>query len=168
MRCTAIGRSASHARSSGSWIHCLHPVWTSSSSLVANCLMLPSAISSVTSAQPGGGAWRGSSRRMPDKAVSADESTGPSAAQRFVLRAIRGYQVVFAPMYAGSCRYLPSCSMYASEAVERHGVGRGGWLALRRLMRCHPFGGHGLDPVPAAAPRKRPRAQPLDSGSNSY
>ena len=71
-----------------------------------------------------------------------------SLAQRLLLRVIRGYQLFFAPMYAGSCRYLPSCSAYAAEAIERHGAARGGALAVRRLLRCHPFGGHGHDPVP--------------------
>jgi putative membrane protein insertion efficiency factor len=47
-----------------------------------------------------------------------------------------------------SCRYTPSCSAYAIEAVERYGAARGGWLAAKRLCRCHPFGGHGYDPVP--------------------
>jgi uncharacterized protein len=46
------------------------------------------------------------------------------------------------------CRYWPSCSEYARQAVERHGALRGGWLAARRLGRCHPWGGHGADPVP--------------------
>lgn len=68
--------------------------------------------------------------------------------QRVTLSLIRGYQVLFSPMFAGSCRYVPSCSTYAAEAVQRFGAVRGSALALRRLMRCHPFGGHGYDPVP--------------------
>jgi putative membrane protein insertion efficiency factor len=46
------------------------------------------------------------------------------------------------------CRYWPSCSQYAIEAIERHGATRGAWLATRRISRCHPWGGHGVDPVP--------------------
>lgn len=48
------------------------------------------------------------------------------------------------------CRFIPSCSEYALEALEVHGTGRGSWLAARRLCRCHPWGGHGFDPVPPA------------------
>ena len=47
-----------------------------------------------------------------------------------------------------TCRYAPSCSAYAIEALERHGALKGGWIALKRIMRCHPWGGHGYDPVP--------------------
>jgi putative membrane protein insertion efficiency factor len=47
-----------------------------------------------------------------------------------------------------SCRYAPSCSQFAIEALEKHGALRGGWMALKRIMRCHPWGGHGYDPVP--------------------
>ena len=50
------------------------------------------------------------------------------------------------------CRYQPTCSSYALEAVEVHGAGRGSWLAVRRLCRCHPWGGHGWDPVPLPEP----------------
>jgi putative membrane protein insertion efficiency factor len=51
-------------------------------------------------------------------------------------------------MLPPSCRYVPSCSAYAIEAVSRYGALKGGWLALRRILKCHPFGGHGHDPVP--------------------
>ena len=64
---------------------------------------------------------------------------------------IRAYQLVLSPFCMGSCRYLPSCSEYAMEAVERHGALKGSWLALRRLLRCHPWGADGYDPVPPAA-----------------
>ncbi len=52
------------------------------------------------------------------------------------------------------CRFLPSCSEYAVDALETHGAARGGWLALRRVTRCHPFGGHGFDPVPPRSPSR--------------
>ncbi len=65
------------------------------------------------------------------------------------------YQRWLSPLMGPSCRYQPSCSAYAREALERHGLLRGGWLSLRRLMRCHPWGGHGFDPVP-------PVAEPVD------
>ena len=72
----------------------------------------------------------------------------PSGPQRLVAGAIRGYQLAIAPVLGPACRFEPSCSRYAAEAVERHGVARGSWLALRRLLRCHPLGGYGFDPVP--------------------
>lgn len=60
------------------------------------------------------------------------------------------YQRVLSPYWPGACRYTPTCSHYAQEAIERHGLGRGGWLTLRRLARCTPWGGRGFDPVPPA------------------
>jgi uncharacterized protein len=71
-----------------------------------------------------------------------------SLGQRVVLAILRGYQVMFSPMFAGSCRFVPSCSSYAVEAVTRFGVIRGSSLAARRLLRCRPFAAHGFDPVP--------------------
>jgi putative membrane protein insertion efficiency factor len=62
--------------------------------------------------------------------------------------AIRLYQVALSPFLGPACRYQPTCSEYAAGAVHRHGVLRGGWLALRRIGRCHPLGGAGYDPVP--------------------
>jgi putative membrane protein insertion efficiency factor len=75
-----------------------------------------------------------------------------TAGQRVALALVRGYQLIFSPMYAGSCRFHPSCSAYALEAIERHGALRGSWLAARRLARCRPFAAHGFDPVPARTP----------------
>ena len=62
--------------------------------------------------------------------------------------AVRTYKLLVSPLLPPACRFLPTCSEYASEAVERHGACRGGILALRRLARCHPWGGSGYDPVP--------------------
>jgi len=61
---------------------------------------------------------------------------------------VRLYRLAISPLMPPRCRYLPTCSDYALEALARHGAWRGGWLALRRLARCHPWGGHGFDPVP--------------------
>jgi hypothetical protein len=65
----------------------------------------------------------------------------------------RGWQLSFSLVLPPSCRFQPSCSAYAIEAVRRHGGLAGGWLAVRRLLRCHPWGGHGHDPVPDAIGR---------------
>jgi hypothetical protein len=66
-----------------------------------------------------------------------------------LLAAIRAYKVVVSPyLAAGACRFTPSCSDYAAQAIVAHGAVRGSWLAARRLSRCRPWGGHGLDPIP--------------------
>jgi putative membrane protein insertion efficiency factor len=62
--------------------------------------------------------------------------------------ALRGYKRWISPMLPNACRFVPTCSEYAMEAVERHGVLRGAWLAAGRLLRCHPFAHAGYDPVP--------------------
>ena len=67
---------------------------------------------------------------------------------RALLAMIAVYKVALSPLFAGSCRFVPSCSSYAWEAVEKHGPLKGGWLALQRLARCHPFCDGGLDQVP--------------------
>lgn len=67
---------------------------------------------------------------------------------RALLMLIGFYRRAISPMIPASCRYTPTCSAYAEEAVRRHGAGRGSWLATRRLLRCHPWGGSGYDPVP--------------------
>lgn len=61
---------------------------------------------------------------------------------------IRVYRVTLSPLFRGACRYEPSCSRYAEEAIRRHGAVRGSWIAARRLARCRPGGGRGYDPVP--------------------
>jgi uncharacterized protein len=63
---------------------------------------------------------------------------------------IRLYQWTVSPLLGVNCRYAPSCSAYAIEAIATHGAPRGLWLALRRVLRCHPWGGSGYDPVPTA------------------
>ncbi len=68
--------------------------------------------------------------------------------RRLLWGLVRGYQLFISPVLPGSCRYVPSCSAYAAEAIARHGALKGGWLALKRIARCHPFGGWGYDPVP--------------------
>ena len=69
------------------------------------------------------------------------------------LQLLRAYKRAISPQLPTACRYVPTCSEYAMEAVERYGAVRGGWLALTRLLRCHPFAGAGYDPVagPGAA-----------------
>jgi len=61
---------------------------------------------------------------------------------------IKGYQWIVSPMLGPKCRFTPTCSQYAIEALKKHGVFKGLWLTVKRLSRCHPWGGHGYDPVP--------------------
>ena len=68
--------------------------------------------------------------------------------KRLGLILIRGYQRLFSPILGCKCRYYPTCSNYAYEAVDLHGLFKGSWLAVRRLGRCTPVGGQGYDPVP--------------------
>jgi hypothetical protein len=70
---------------------------------------------------------------------------------------IHAYRLLLSPALGPCCRYAPSCSEYALEALATHGALRGGWLALRRILRCHPWGGWGFDPVPAADQPPAPR-----------
>ena len=99
------------------------------------------------------------SPHLGEPAAPAIQDASPDARRRvsrLVLRlpafalvfAIRGYQVMLSPLLPASCRFVPSCSAYAVEAVQRHGALRGGWLAARRIGRCHPFHPGGYDPVP--------------------
>ena len=61
---------------------------------------------------------------------------------------VRAYQVTLSPLFGDCCRFTPSCSEYMIEAIQIHGALKGGWLGLKRILRCHPFGGKGYDPVP--------------------
>ncbi len=71
-----------------------------------------------------------------------------SLPRRILTGLIRGYQLVISPALPAACRFTPTCSQYALEAVQRHGVFKGSWLAARRLAKCHPFHEGGTDPVP--------------------
>jgi len=68
--------------------------------------------------------------------------------KRALIAAIRGYRYLLSPWWGGQCRFSPTCSEYASEAIDRHGAARGTWLALCRVGRCHPWRAGGFDPVP--------------------
>ena len=81
----------------------------------------------------------------PEPWIPLDSS--PSV-MRAALLLIRTYRLLLSSFTRGACRYTPSCSDYAHQAIERHGIARGGYLAVRRLLRCHPLGSSGYDPVP--------------------
>ncbi len=80
-----------------------------------------------------------------------------SGAQRIALAAIALYRRLLSPLFPPACRYVPSCSEYASEAIARFGVMRGARLAVLRLLRCHPWHASGYDPVPPSISLKGPR-----------
>jgi len=61
---------------------------------------------------------------------------------------IKGYQLLISPLLPPSCRYQPTCSQYAKEALNKYGLFKGGWLAVKRISKCHPLGGSGYDPIP--------------------
>jgi uncharacterized protein len=86
---------------------------------------------------------------------------------KLLILLIRVYQVVLSPFVGGACRFQPSCSAYAIEAVATHGAWRGSLLAARRLSRCHPLGRAGFDPVPVReVPNLEPRSSNLESLRN--
>ncbi|MCQ0970709.1 membrane protein insertion efficiency factor YidD [Paracoccus sp. TK19116] len=72
---------------------------------------------------------------------------------------VRGYRLAASPWVGHGCRFQPTCSAYALEALDRHGAFRGGALTMRRILRCHPWGGHGFDPVPEISAK-----EPRDAG----
>ena len=87
----------------------------------------------------------------------------PSAAARVLMSLISGYRRFISPLLGARCRFAPSCSAYALEAVREHGALRGMWLAARRIGRCHPFNPGGFDPVPPALHGRRTRPEGVSS-----
>lgn len=73
---------------------------------------------------------------------------GTKMVARVMIAMLRGYKRWISPALPPACRYTPTCSEYAMQAIEKYGAAKGGWLGFRRLMRCHPWGGKGYDPVP--------------------
>lgn len=84
-----------------------------------------------------------------------------------LLLVVRFYIVFLSPIFGGACRFYPSCSNYAYEAVSRHGAWRGGLLAMKRLLRCHPFTQGGFDPVPEVIYAEAMLEQPKSSDGSS-
>ena len=100
----------------------------------------------------------------PDGTSAAVRPGRPSAAAAILLWLIGGYRRFISPMLGARCRFAPSCSAYALEAVREHGALRGTWLAVCRIGRCHPFHPGGYDPVP---PRRVGRLSPPSQGASS-
>ena len=67
---------------------------------------------------------------------------------KLMVALVKLYQYILSPILPGACRYTPTCSEYGVQALRKHGPWRGGWLTLKRILSCHPWGGHGYDPVP--------------------
>ena len=103
--------------------------------------------------------------RVREAAKFAAATGGPSLGVKAALVALRSYKLYVSPWFAGSCRFEPTCSVYAYQAIERFGVRRGLWMALKRLLRCHPFSRKfGYDPVPepllaATQPHRHARSE---------
>ncbi len=84
---------------------------------------------------------------MKEKQMAAPEKRASISAKALLLL-IFFYRYAISPLLPSRCRYYPTCSSYADESIRRYGAISGGWLAIKRLSRCHPLGSHGLDPVP--------------------
>jgi putative membrane protein insertion efficiency factor len=87
---------------------------------------------------------------------------------RLVVLSLYGYRRLISPFLPPRCRFDPTCSRYAIHAIEHHGLRRGGWMALKRLFRCHPLGEWGYDPVPDQAPVALQRKSSQHPQSPSY
>lgn len=96
---------------------------------------------------------------------TTDGRSRPSVAARLLIMLVSGYRRGVSPLLPARCRFAPSCSAYALQAVTEHGALRGSWLALRRLGRCHPFHPGGYDPVP---PRRAGRTGPVRAQGASW
>lgn len=92
---------------------------------------------------------------------------GGAVLGRALIGVVRLYQLAISPWFPGTCRFTPTCSSYALHAIERHGALRGGWLTLKRLGRCQPWGGMGYDPVPGATATGRMDAVGDDTSRSS-
>ena len=100
------------------------------------------------------------------RANPSDPQAGPTLITRALMAAVTGYRRFVSPLLPPRCRFEPSCSAYALEALRAHGAARGLWLAIARIARCHPFNPGGYDPVPPRGARKRPtrtKAGPLST-----
>ena len=103
---------------------------------------------------------------QPDSARKASWSATAqqAVAKAFFLTPILLYRYTLSPLLGVNCRHIPSCSLYASGAIEQNGVWKGGWLALSRLVRCQPWGSSGYDPVPNLGQERHPRWAPWRYG----
>ena len=112
------------------------------------------------------------------QASQGDRAMRPALWPRWAAHgAIRAYQLTLSSVIGRRCRYLPTCSDYADDAIATHGLWRGGWIGLARICRCHPWGGSGFDPAPAMLPPdsawyrpwrygrwRAPTCEPVDPG----
>ncbi len=96
--------------------------------------------------------WRTGTTSSNGSAQDRGAPSRPGPVAAALVRLIALYRYLISPLLPPRCRYLPTCSEYAAEALVRHGALRGSLLALRRILRCHPFGGSGYDPVPDPCP----------------
>jgi putative membrane protein insertion efficiency factor len=99
--------------------------------------------------------------------MTATAAVTASLPRRLAMGLIRGYQVLVSPLLGPSCRFRPTCSAYALTSVERFGVIRGGWLAAKRIGRCHPWNPGGYDPVPDTLQASTAKATRPSAGGSS-